>query len=440
MKPRNKIQREVAALFPKLPPLTTAQKEWLRAKVHKMVGFHCAGQTWCANCGHIVGEPSPFEKGEKELTGYVCPHCGEKLKIEKSTKRKYADRTYATFITTFKGWQVFRHFHVRYYCDKGETPRVWKCEVIQEWLRADGKTVNVALPQTGLCGGADPWNFYGELEIREERGWYSYSGNKYVVWTDYIYPQVRVLPILRRNGFTKEAVDKAMPPSCLGKKLLYDNECEYLIKTKQYGLANLLKYRNDTTVARYSHAINIAIRNKYNIKDPSMWVDYLDLLEYFHLDTHNAHYVCPKNLELEHDNLCRRKKRIEEKRRLEERKKEAAKWETEYAKMKGAYFGICFGNENIQISVIQSVADMVEEGEKLHHCVYQMGYYKKKESLILTARDINGNRLETIELNLKTMQIVQSRGLQNKSTPYHDEIIDLVQSNIHLIEKAKKAA
>lgn len=439
MKPRTKIQREVAGLFPKLPDLTEAQKEWLLKKCHRMMGFHSVGQTWCANCGHVDGTPTVFEKGQEELKNYVCPHCGEKLTVRRSTRRKYEDRLYATIITTFGGWQVFRHFHLRYYSKKGEQSQVWLKEVVQEWLNTDGKIVNVALPQRGLCGGSDPWNYHGDMEIREDRR-VSYYGDKYVVWTDFIYPQVRVLPILRRNGFTKEAADVAMPPSVLAKKLLYDNECEYLIKTKQYGLAHILKYRKDTAISKYRHAINIVIRNGYKIKDATMWLDYLDLLEYFHLDTHNSHYVCPKNLEKEHDNLCRRKKRIEEKIRLEQRIKEAAKWEKEYAKMKGAYFGICFGNEHIQISVITSVAAIAEEGEKMHHCVYQAGYYKKKDSLILTARDSAGNRLETIELSLKTFEIVQSRGLQNKPTSFHDDIIKLVRDNIGLIKKAKQAA
>lgn len=439
MRPRTKLQREVAGLFPKLPDLTGAQKEWLLKKCHLMKGFHCAGQTWCVNCGHVDGSPTVFEKGVKELKNYVCPHCGATLTVERSSKRKYEDRQYATIITTFGGWQVFRHFHLRYYSMKGEETRVWYAEVVQEWLNANGKIVNVALPQRGLGGGSDPWNFHEKLEIREDSR-LSYYGDKYVVWTNFIYPQVRVLPILRRNGFTKEAADVAMPPSVLAKKLLYDNECEYLIKTKQYGLAHILKYRRDTTITTYRHAINIVIRNGYRIKDATMWLDYLDLLEYFHLDTHNSHYVCPKNLQKEHDNLTRRKKRIEEKRRLEQRIKEAAKWEKEYAKMKGAYFGICFGNEHIQISVITSVAAIAEEGEKMHHCVYQAGYYKRKDSLILTARDSAGNRLETIELSLRTFEIVQSRGLQNKPTPFHDDIIKLVQDNIGLIQKAKNAA
>ena len=89
------------------------------------------------------------------------------------------------------------------------------------------------------------------------------------------------------------------------------------------------------------------------------------------------------------------------------------------------------------ITVIQSVADMEDEGSKMHHCVFAMGYYKRKDSLILTARSAaDGKRIETIEVSLKTFKVVQSRGMQNSNTPYHDEIINLVNSNINLIKQA----
>lgn len=186
----------------------------------------------------------------------------------------------------------------------------------------------------------------------------------------------------------------------------------------------------------FAHSIRIANRNRYIVKDASMWYDYLDLLAYFHLDTHNAHYVCPADLKSENDRLLERKKRIEEKAAIERKIAEAKKWESEYRKAKGKYFGICFGNEDIVITVISSVAEMAEEGEKMHHCVYSMGYYKKENSLILSAKDRNGNRIETIELNLKTFKVVQSRGVCNSNTDRHDEILNLVQKNINLIKQA----
>lgn len=261
MKPRTKLQKEVAVLFPQLPNLTAGQNNWLLQKCHQTKGFHCAGQTWCSNCGHVDGTLSVFEKSQKVLKNYICPHCGAKITVERSSKRKYNEQSYATIITTHKDWQVFRHFHIRYYCNKGENPYVWFAEFVQEWLNKDGNIVNVAVPRNGLCRGNAVWNYYGDLEIREDRAYNSYYRDKYVIWSNYIYPQIKVLPILRRNGFTKMAADKAMPPSILAKKLLKDNECEYLIKTKQYGLANLLKYKRDIDIHKYHHAINIVVRN-----------------------------------------------------------------------------------------------------------------------------------------------------------------------------------
>lgn len=80
---------------------------------------------------------------------------------------------------------------------------------------------------------------------------------------------------------------------------------------------------------------------------------------------------------------------------------------------------------------------MAEEGKKMHHCVFAMGYYKRKDSLILTARSAaDGKRIETIEVNLKTFKVVQSRGACNTNTPYHEEIINLVNKNINLIKQA----
>ena len=54
--------------------------------------------------------------------------------------------------------------------------------------------------------------------------------------------------------------------------------------------------------------------------------------------------------------------------------------------------------------------------------------------LILSAT-IDGVRIETIEVSLKTFKVVQSRGVCNQNTEYHDRIINLVDSNMNLIRK-----
>ena len=45
----------------------------------------------------------------------------------------------------------------------------------------------------------------------------------------------------------------------------------------------------------------------------------------------------------------------------------------------------------------------------MQHCVFTNEYYLKADSLILSAT-IDGKRIETIEVSLKRMEVVQSRG------------------------------
>ena len=61
-------------------------------------------------------------------------------------------------------------------------------------------------------------------------------------------------------------------------------------------------------------------------------------------------------------------------------------------------------------------------------------YYSKPDSLILSAR-INNQRIETIEISLKTMEIIQSRGACNKDTEFHHIIIKIVRKNMKAIRK-----
>ena len=52
--------------------------------------------------------------------------------------------------------------------------------------------------------------------------------------------------------------------------------------------------------------------------------------------------------------------------------------------------------------------------------------------MVLSAR-IDGERIETVELSLETFKVLQSRGICNGNSPYHDAIINLVQKNVGLV-------
>lgn len=49
---------------------------------------------------------------------------------------------------------------------------------------------------------------------------------------------------------------------------------------------------------------------------------------------------------------------------------------------------------------------------------------------------VNGERMETVEVSLKTFQVIQSRAVYNHTSAYHNRIIELVNRNMGLIRRA----
>jgi hypothetical protein len=48
---------------------------------------------------------------------------------------------------------------------------------------------------------------------------------------------------------------------------------------------------------------------------------------------------------------------------------------------------------------------------------------------------VNGVSVETIEVSLSSLEIVQSRGHYNQHSEYHDQIMQLMQSNMGEVAK-----
>ena len=135
-----------------------------------------------------------------------------------------------------------------------------------------------------------------------------------------------------------------------------------------------------------------------------------------------------------HDRLVRKREEQIERERAEQRREQLVKDEKNYLKSKGKFFGLVFTDNLILVKVIESVAEMQLEGKLM--CVGS--YHKRTDSLILSAT-IDGKRIETVEVSLTTFKVVQSRGVCNSNTEYHDRIISLVESNAELIRKRMRA-
>ena len=278
---------------------------------------------------------------------------------------------------------------------------------------------------------SDLWAEYSDMEVRKNNKLRAYDINPVCT-----YPRQRFIPELKRNGFNGEYHN--ILPYDLFTAILSDSRSETLLKAGQYPM--LRHYiRSSFDIERYWASVKICIRNGYTIADGSMWRDTIDLLRLFGKDTNSPKYVCPSDLKAEHDRLMHKRNKEIERKKLEERIRQAKKHEKAYRKLKGIFFGIAFTDGTLQVRVLESVAEFAAEGTELHHCVFSNSYFLEKNSLILSAT-IDGKRIETVEVSLKTLEVVQSRGLHNSNTEYHDRIVNLVNSNVNLIRQRMEAA
>lgn len=440
MKPRNKREREVAELSSTLPPLTK-QEEWAKTHVFSHEAYKCKDDLWCSDCAHTWINTDNSELSVTVLGDTtVCPYCHNKLTVKVSRKKKNEEVNYMTVATVCGGYQVLRHVYCMRVARKEDAYLYYYFrEVVQEWISEDGKRTVMARPMNmGSCG----WVYNRPMSIKDEWGPYRYQ-DIYAIYGD-IYPWSKFLPKLKKYGLRKNFFE-CLPSKIIRNLLKGYNDTELCIKTKQISMLKHLS-RQGTYQIKYKPSFNICNRNNYIIKDASIWEDYLDLLVYFGKDVRNAHYVCPKNLKKEHDILMNKKNKIEARLRAQRDRETAIKAAIKkkedilnFYREKMKFFGIEIKEGDITIHPLESITQFYIEGKAMHHCVFDNRYYQKSDCLILSARDAQGNRLETIEVSLKTFEIIQSRAVCNNVSKYHDAIIKIVKKNMNLIRQRMAA-
>lgn len=426
MKPRTELQKKALALSKKLPLITGKQRQWAIDNIFKPAGyFWKRNRVWCSECGH--------EWVDGEVTNYTdCPACDQRLKTEILKAGKNEDRWYFTIYDKAGGFQVLRHFVASKLCRVGHPPVYEVNECVQNWISPDGEIVNIARKtQSGHC--YDLWIYSSEMEVRN----IPRIKAKYDIYAKYIYPSKRFIPELKRNGFTGAL--HGISPCQIMSTLLSSPKAETLLKAKQISLfKRFISFPSE--ISKHWGSIKICLRNNYLVKDASIYLDYIQLLEYFGKDVRNAKYVCPKNMRREHDRLSDKKHEIESRKREEKQRIEALQEEEKFKEMKGHFFGIAFTDGEITVKVLESIDEYIKEGDIMRHCVFSNEYFKEENTLVLTSIGPDGSRLETIEISLDDFRIIQCRGKRNRSTRYHKRIVKLVNNNVHLIKQRMKQA
>lgn len=422
MKPKNKLQKRVLTLSKKLSPITQAQARWGYRNCIEHIGRRTKkGVISCLECAHSWTDKTARQQ-------CTCPNCNTKLKIHDTRQRVFNDYQYLCIFTACEEFQVLRFIYIDYRAKAGEKARYFHSEVVQRWIESDGKCTSLArLRPMGYF--VNSWSFGSPLEIRPDKNLYNIPPTK-------VYPRQKLIPKLQRSGFKGRFYD--ITPSDLFIYLLTENKGETLLKAGQIELLQFFSFHTSKKIDPYWASIKIAMRNNYCIEDVELWCDYIDLLCSFRKDLHSPKYVCPDDFKAEHDRYVKKRREQLERERKEEDKAKALENEAEFLELKARFFGICFSDELIQVRVMESVEEIMLEGDTMHHCVFTNNYHLKPDSLILSAC-IDGKKIETIEVSLSKLTVIQSRGKRNQNSEYHDRIVKLVNKNIALIQQRLSA-
>lgn len=386
----------------------------------------------CLECNHSW---KPAQVWHEEVLGVSCPSCNKKLKKITINNNLFEKVITYSVVEVVERFQVFRYFSCWKLMYKNKPPRYHFRSLFEEWKDYDkNKSVIVGRNATWTGDGFSSSDY--EVRCNKQSYYRSSKFDKFA--SDINCPGAEFVPRFKKYGLGKDFhnCDYRYLISALERS----PKIETLLKAKQKELL-FFGVHKDSRHNTYWDSIKIVLRNKYKIKDAGIWYDYLNLLRYFNKDLRNAKYVCPKNLNLEHDRLMKKKREIlrlqeQERDRLKiiKRQKKLEKAIVEYVERNKKFFDLEFSTGNISIKVLQSIDEFKEEGDELKHCVYTNEYYLKEKSLILSAK-VDGKRAETIELKLPELKIEQSRGLSNKSTEHHDQILNLVKKNLEVIRK-----
>lgn len=251
---------------------------------------------------------------------------------------------------------------------------------------------------------------------------------------EWVYPRIKVTDTIKRNGFKGSC--HHIHPVTLFQELLTNPKAETLMKSNEIELLRYLCYRptNKADIEDYWNSIKIANRNDYKVNNSQMWIDYIKMLERCGKDILSPKYICPSNLKEEHDRYMRKGHILEAKKKIAEDIRKAQEREASFKEQKEKFFGIRINDGEIEVKVLESVEEYRQEAESQHICLFSAAYDQRESSLILSAR-IDGRIIETIEVDLRTLRVVQSRGVCNQNTDYHDRIINLINANAHLIKE-----
>lgn len=430
MIPKTIIEKKITAMSETLAPVTQKMQVWAEKNIFLKWGVLSRGKFHCLDCAHSWKPDAQKASCQKYIN---CSACNGKLKMHQYNQVHFKEIEYFAVLDVCGGFQVVRIICSHKNMKKNCMPAYFHKEVMQHWIDGKGEVRTLSLGTNVFSQAYDSWKYYSPLEIRPKS---FESSPKYRINPYKVYLSKKVISVLKRNGFKGSCYGIA--PQILFTALLKDSHAETLVKAGQTDFLVYYLTSYSQNIRENWQAVKTCAKNNYKVKDFSLWEDYISLLRWFRKDLNNADLVCPENLEEVHDRLVEKKRIIQRRQHIKELRQEIQQAQIGYEEQKKQFFGLEFTRENLSICVMESVHDFLEQGDMLRHCVFTNEYYKKKNSLILSAR-FDNKPVETIEVALPSLEVLQCRGDKNRFSPHHKQILKLLHQNLYQIKNRLKS-
>lgn len=280
------------------------------------------------------------------------------------------------------GYQVIRMFLMIVEMRKGMKAKPAFLEIGSYWIDNKGNKTVIGFQRT-LGMYIDSFAFGSPLEIRSDNdAFYHIAGQ-------WVYPKIKVADTIKRNGFKTSTYQ--IHPLTLFQQLLTNPKAETLMKSGDMEIMVRHLCYHLADVDRYWNSIKIAKRAGFKFNAPSMWFDYIKMLDNMGRNLNFPSLIAPKDLKTAHDNYVGKVNRQREKeRKLAERKKAEAE-KSAFKELKGRYIGLSMTDGVINLHTLDSIAEYYEQGEREHICVGSARYYLKADTLVFTAT-MNGKQ------------------------------------------------
>ncbi|MTH15883.1 PcfJ domain-containing protein [Flavobacterium sp. LC2016-01] len=429
MIPKTSVEKEISALSADLAPITAQMHQWAEKNIFLKWTVLSRGKFHCLECTHAWKPDSESQSCKNYIN---CTACKGRLKIHQHNQVHFKEIEYFAVTDACQGYQVVRIICSHKNMKKNFLPDYSHTEVMQHWINPKGEVRTISRSTNVFSNAYDAWQYYSPLEIRPK---HFQNSPKYRINPYKVYPSLKVIPLLKRNGF--KASVHGIAPQILFTALLKDCIAETLLKNSQISLLTHYLTSHEQHLHENWQAVKTCLKHRYKIQDIKIWEDYISLLRWFKKDLGAPALTCPENLSGAHDRLVAKKRDIQRKEHLAQMRAEIQKAEPIYKQDKKQFFGLSFTDKDLTIKVLDSVQDFIEEGDTLRHCLFTNEYYKKKDSLILSAQ-IGNIPMETIEVSLSKMEIIQCRGHRNKATKYHSRILGIIRKNMPEIAQRMK--